>query len=84
MKNKKLIGAIIAAYGFFYLLFSHDVHIKYSPDFLIAGLFGANGFPHTIHIILGALLALYGVLVFTGKYKTPKFLDRLYGQKKEY
>ena len=84
MMNKKTIGGLIMIYGLFYLLFSHDVHIKYSPDFLIAGLFGANGFPHTIHIILGALLALYGILLFTGKSKVPKFLGRLYGHKEKY
>ena len=82
--NKKLIGALIAAYGLFYLLFAHETHQMYGLDWIVARLFGANGFPHTIHLILGALLALYGVLLFTGKMKIPKFLGRLYGQKKEY
>ncbi len=82
--SRKIVGGLIAAYGLFYLLFSHEVHQKYGIDWLVGNWFNWGGFPHYIHLILGAALTLYGILLFTGKLKTPKFLSKLYGAKKEY
>lgn len=86
MTTKKLVGITVISYGLTYLLMPHELHVQgWAADWLLVKLGILNqGFPHYIHLILGALLSFYGVMLWTGKYKTPKFLAKLYGQKKKY
>lgn len=82
MAGNKIAGGAITAYGLFYLLFPHEVHMKYGLDWIIGGWTTQGGFPHYIHLLLGAVLAITGFMLFTGKWKTPKSFASLYGNKR--
>lgn len=84
MVNSKIISWLILGYGIFYVVFPHEIHQKYSLDWLGGSLFGGSGFPHSIHVILGVVLIIYGFLLLQSAVKLPKFLGKLYGHKEEY
>ena len=74
----KIINAIIIGYGAFYVFLEHSIHRSIALDWLLGNALGFNGFPHVVHVALGALLIFYGLMLWTGKAKAPKLLKKLY------
>lgn len=57
-----IAGLILLLLGLFYAFLPHNIHVSYGLDWLI----GLN-FSHTIHIILGLILLVAGIIVLRKK-----------------
>ena len=66
---KYVIAYVLLVYGSFYAFFKHSIHQKYAPDWLIAGQFNNMGFPHTVHVIGGAIFVIAGIIYVFVLYK---------------
>lgn len=85
MTNKKVVSWSIMGYGVIYLL-PHEWHTKgLALDHALANLgIISQGFPHAVHITIGAVLIIYGFLLLRGTVKLPGFLGRIYNHKEKY
>ena len=57
-----IVGLILLLLGLFYALLPHNIHMSYGLDWII----GLN-FSHTIHVILGLILLVAGIIALKKK-----------------
>ena len=57
-----IILYILIPYGLFYVLLPHEIHMRFSPDWLL----GLN-FSHIIHISIGAVMIFIAFIMILRK-----------------